>query len=94
MKIGYYVLYVEERQEKTSFLRDFPACAVLMCIENGFCQCAGFEQGETEDNGIGCKGENRAVQVVRYHHFAYQNCVNANAYHNEEALKPKCKQPL
>ena len=31
-------------------------------------QCAGFEQGETEDNGIGCKGEYRAVQIVRYYY--------------------------
>ena len=45
-------------------------------------QCAGFEQGETEDNGIGCKGEYRAVQIVRYYHVVYQNRVNADAYHN------------
>ena len=50
-------------------------------------QCAGFEQGETEDNGIGCKGEYRAVQIVRYYHVVHQNRVNADAYHNEEALK-------
>ena len=34
-----------------------------MGAKDGFCQCAGFEQGETEDNGIGCKGKNRAVQI-------------------------------
>ena len=55
-------------------------------------QCAGFEQGETEDNGIGCKGEYRAVQVVRYYHVVYQNRVNADAYHYEEALKTDSEQ--
>ena len=55
-------------------------------------QCAGFEQGETEDNGIGCKGEYRAVQIVRYYHAVYQNRVNADAYHNEEALKTDSEQ--
>ena len=55
-------------------------------------QCAGFEQGETEDNGIGCKGEYRAVQIVRYYHVVYQNRVNADAYHNEEALKTDSEQ--
>ena len=35
----------------------------------------------------GCKGENRAVQVVRYNHAANQNRINADAYHYEEALK-------
>ena len=37
-----------------------------MGVKYGFCQCAGFEQGETEDNGVGCKGEYRAMQIVRY----------------------------
>ena len=62
--------------------------------KNRLRQCAGFEQGETEDNGVGCKGEYRAVQIVRYYHVVYQNRVNADAYHNEEALKAQCKQPL
>ena len=31
--------------------------------------------------------EYRAVQIVRYYHVVYQNRVNADAYHNEEALK-------
>ena len=55
-------------------------------------QCAGFEQGETEDNGIGCKGKNRAVQVIRYNHAANQNRINADAYHYEEALKTESEQ--
>ena len=44
-----------------------------MCIENGFCQCAGFEQGETEDNGIGCyarvheKIQKGAEEIKRAH---------------------------
>ena len=58
-----------------------------MGAKDGFCQRAGFEQGEAEDNGIGCKGEYRAVQIVRYYHAVYQNRVNADAYHNQEALK-------
>ena len=68
-----------------------PFCP-LVGVEYGFCQCAGFEQGETEDNGIGCKGKNRAVQVVRYYHVVHQNRVNADAYHYEEALKAKREQ--
>ena len=44
---------------------------LLMCVEYGFCQCAGFEQGEAENNGVSCKGENRAVQVIRYNHAIY-----------------------
>ena len=60
--------------------------------ENRLRQCAGFEQGETEDNGIGCKGKNRAVQVVRYYHVVHQYGVNADAYHYEEALKAKREQ--
>ena len=51
-----------------------------------------FALGETEDNGIGCKGEYRAVQIVRYYHVVYQNRVNADAYHNEEALKTDSEQ--
>ena len=62
--------------------------------KNRLRQCAGFEQGETEDNGVGCKGEYRAVQIVRYYHVVHQNRVNADAYHNEEALYPKSKQPF
>ena len=58
-----------------------------MCVEYGFCQCAGFEQGEAENNGVGCKGENRAVQVIRDNHAVYQNRINADAYHNQKALK-------
>ena len=34
-----------------------------MGAKDGFCQRAGFEQGEAEDNGISCKGKNRAVQI-------------------------------
>ena len=64
----------------------------LMRGEYRLRQCAGFEQGETEDNGIGCKGEYRAVQIVRYYHVVYQNRVNADAYHNEEALKTDSEQ--
>ena len=60
--------------------------------ENRLRQCAGFEQGETEDNGIGCKGEYRAVQIVRYYHVVHQYGVNADAYHYEEALKAKREQ--
>ena len=41
---------------------------------------------------IGCKGEYRAVQIVRYYHVVYQNRVNADAYHNEEALKTDSEQ--
>ena len=72
-----------------------PFCGVyplLMCVENRFCKCAGFEQGEAEDNGVGRKGENRAVQVIRYNHAVYQNRINADAYHNEEALKTEGEQ--
>ena len=64
----------------------------LMRGENRLRQCAGFEQGETEDNGIGCNGEYRAVQVVRYYHVVHQYGVNADAYHYEEALKAKGEQ--
>lgn len=62
----------------------------LMCGKNRLCKGAGFEQGKTEDNGIGCKGENRAMQVVRYYHVIHQNRVNADAYHNQKALKAEC----
>ena len=41
---------------------------------------------------LGCKGEYRAVQIVRYYHVVYQNRVNADAYHNEEALKTDSEQ--
>ena len=37
-------------------------------------------------------GEYRAVQIVRYYHVVYQNRVNADAYHNEEALKTDSEQ--
>ena len=59
----------------------------LMCGKYRLCKRAGFEQGKAEDNGIGCKGKNRAVQIVRYYHVIHQDGVNADAYHNEEALK-------
>ncbi len=39
-----------------------------------------------------CKGEYRAVQIVCYYHVVYQNRVNADAYHNEEALKTDSEQ--
>ena len=45
-----------------------------------------------ESSPIGCKGEYRAVQIVRYYHVVYQNRVNADAYHNEEALKTDSEQ--
>ena len=59
---------------------------------HGFCQCAGFEQREAENNGVSCKGENRAVQVIRYNHAVYQNRINADAYHNQKALKTDSEQ--
>ena len=34
----------------------------------------------------------RQVQIVRYYHVVYQNRVNADAYHNEEALKTDSEQ--
>lgn len=43
-----------------------------MGVEYGFCQCAGFEQGKTEDNRIGGKGKYRAVQIVCDYHIVYQ----------------------
>ena len=48
-----------------TYAKKKPTFLPLVGVEYRFCQCAGFEQGETEDNGIGCKGKNRAVQVVR-----------------------------
>jgi hypothetical protein len=51
-------------------------------------------QGKTEDNRIGGKGKYRAVQIVCNYHVVYQYGVNTDTYHNEEALKTKCKQPL
>ena len=63
-----------------------------MCGKNRLRKGAGLEQGKTEDNGIGCKGENRAVQIVRYYHVVHQYGVNADAYHYEEALKAKREQ--
>ena len=51
-----------------------------------------FELMLRYNNGIGCKGKNRAVQVVRYYHVVHQNRVNADAYHYEEALKAKREQ--
>ena len=65
-----------------------------MGVEYGFCKCAGFEQGETEDYRIGCKGEYRAVQIIGYHHFIDKDGVNADAYHNEETLKPRANSPF
>ena len=32
------------------------------------------------------------MQIVRYYHVVYQNRVNADAYHNEEALKTDSEQ--
>ena len=63
-------------------------------VEYGFCQCAGFEQGKTEDNRIGGKGKYRAVQIVCDYHVVYQYGVNTDTYHNEEALKTKSEQPF
>ena len=65
-----------------------------MGVEYGFCKCAGFEQGKTEDYRIGCKGKNRAVQVVGYYHFIDKDSVNANAYHNQKPLKAEGKKPF
>ena len=64
-----------------------------MGVEYGFCQCAGFEQGKTEDNRIGGKGKYRAVQIVCDYHIVYQYGVNTDTYHNEEALKTKALRP-
>ena len=63
-----------------------------MGVENRFCKCAGFEKRKTENNGVGCKGKNRAMQIVRYNHAVYQNRINADAYHYEEALKTEGEQ--
>ena len=41
---------------------------------------------------LGCKGEYRAVQIVRYYHVVHQYGVNADAYHYEEALKADSEQ--
>lgn len=46
----------------------------------------------TKKDSIGCKGEYRAVQIVRYYHVVYQYGVNADAYHYEEALKTDSEQ--
>ena len=51
-------------------------------IKNGFRKGAGFEQGKAEYHGVGCKGEYRAVQVVRDDHAVYKDGVNADAHHD------------
>lgn len=48
-----------------------------MCAKYGFCKCVGFEQGETEYHGARCKGEYRAMQVVRYYHAIYNGFFTA-----------------
>ena len=55
-------------------------------------KCAGFEQGEAENNGVCRKGKYRAVQIIRYNHTVYQNRINADTYHYEEALKTEGEQ--
>ena len=69
-----------------------PLTRALVRGKYRLCKRAGFEQGEAEDNGIGCKGEYRTVQVVRDYHAVYQYGVNADAYHYEEALKAEGEQ--
>lgn len=66
-----FVLTLDKSLGTGTYAKKKPPFCPLVGVEYGFCQCAGFEQGETEDNGIGCKGKNRTVQIVRYHHFAY-----------------------
>ena len=55
-------------------------------------KCAGFEQGKAEDNRVSCNREYRAVQVARYGDTVHQHRVNADAHHNEEALKADSEQ--
>ena len=63
-----------------------------MCSEDGFRHGAGFEQAETEQDGIAHNAPNGVDGIPGNRHRLYQHGVNRHADEDEKALKAQCKQ--
>ena len=90
LQVGDYLPYIID----TGYGQKEVALVVSGFVENSDTGLVIYTSGENMKSlsEIGCKGEYRAVQVVRYYHVVYQNRVNADAYHYEEALKTDSEQ--
>ena len=65
-----------------------------MGIEYGLGECSGLEQREAQNNRVCCYREQRGVNVCGDNHVVNQHSVDADAYHDEEALKCQSEQAL
>ena len=64
----------------------------LVRSEHGFRDGAGFEQAETEQNGVAHNAPNGVDGIPGDCYRLYQHSVNRHADKDEKALKAQCKQ--
>ena len=63
-----------------------------MRSEDGFCHGAGFEQAETEQNGVAHNAPNGVDSIPGNRYALDQHGVNRHADEDEKALKTQRKQ--
>ena len=64
----------------------------LVRMENGFCEASGLEQREAQNNRVRCHREQSRMNVVCDNHAVDQHRIDADADHDEEALKCQSEQ--
>ena len=62
--------------------------------ENGFCEASGLEQREAQNARVRCHREQRRMNVVCDDHAVDQHRIDADADHDEKALKCQSEQAL
>ena len=60
--------------------------------KDGFCHGTGFEQAETEQDGITNDCPNRADGIAGNRYILYQHGIDGNTDEDEKALKSQCEQ--
>ena len=65
---------------------------LLMCIEYGFRNAAGLEQGEAEQDGISDTGPQGSTDITADCYGLHKHRIDADTNHNEERLKTKREQ--
>ena len=64
----------------------------LVRMEDGFCEASGLEQRETQNDCVRCHREQSRMNVVCNNHAVDQHRIDADADHDEKALKCQSEQ--
>lgn len=63
-----------------------------MCAQHTFCDRAGFEQAEAEQDGIADNAPDGADGIAGNRHVLYQHGIDGNTNQNQESLKSQREQ--